>query len=111
LKPVYLRRVVHVTKSSLLVDEALGFTVVVETTRDTFTAVRKHLDRLSVPLLTFCSRGLVEKGDSLVPALDEMLVGEGRVPVALFGTEILSVEGVELGGEYETKRLSYSAFA
>ena len=37
LKPIYLRGVVHVAKSSLLVDEALGFTVVVETTRDTLT--------------------------------------------------------------------------
>ena len=34
-----------------------------------------------------------------------MLVGEGRVPVTLLGIEILSVEGVELGGEYETKDL------
>ena len=44
LKPIYLRGVIHVAKSSLLVDEALGFTIVVETTGDTLTAVGKHLD-------------------------------------------------------------------
>ena len=44
LKPIYLRGVIHVAKSSLLVDEALGLTIVVETTGDTLTAVGKHLD-------------------------------------------------------------------
>ena len=44
LKPVYLRGVIHVAEPSLLVDEALGFTIVVETTGDTLTAVGKHLD-------------------------------------------------------------------
>jgi hypothetical protein len=43
LKPVDFRRVIYVAKSSLLVDEALGFTIVV-TTRDTLTTVGKHLD-------------------------------------------------------------------
>ena len=60
---------------------------------------------MGVPLLTPSSGGLVEKGDAFVPPLNQMLVGEGRVPVTLLGTEILSVEGVELGGECETKNL------
>jgi len=47
-----------------LVDEALGFAVVVETTRDALPAVREHLDSLGVPLLTLGSGGLVEKGDA-----------------------------------------------
>ena len=88
-----------------MVDEALGFTVVVETTRDALPTIRKHLDSLGVPLLTPGSGGLVEKGDAFIPPLNQMLIGEGRVAVALLGTEILSVEGVELGGEYETKDL------
>jgi hypothetical protein len=54
---------------------------------------------LSVPLLPFGSGGLVEKGDSLIPPLNQMLVGEGRVPVTLLGTEILGIEGVELSDE------------
>ena len=105
LKPVYLRGVIHVAEPSLLVDEAFGFTVVVEATRDALTAVREHLDSLGVPLLTFGSGGLVEKGDSLVPPLNQMLVGEGGVAITLLGTEVLRVEGVELGGECETKNL------
>jgi hypothetical protein len=105
LKPVYLRGVIHVTEACLLVDETLGFAVVVETTRDALTAVREHLDSLSVPLLTFGSGGLVEESDSLVPPLNQMLVGEGGVPVTLLGTEVLRVEGVKLGGERETKDL------
>ena len=82
-----------------MVDEALGFTIVVETTRDTFTAVGKHLDSLGVPLLTPGSGGLVEKGDAFIPPLNQMLIREGRVPVALLGTEILGMEGVELSDE------------
>jgi hypothetical protein len=105
LEPVDFRGVVHVAEPSLLVDEALGFTVVVETTRDALPTIRKHLDSLGVPLLTPGSGGLVEKGDAFIPPLNQMLVGEGRVPVTLLGAEILSVEGVELGGEYETKDL------
>jgi hypothetical protein len=94
-----------------LVDEALCLTIVVETTRDTFTAVRKHLDSLSVPLLTPGSGGLVEESDSFVPPLNQMLIRESRVSIALLGTEILSVEGVELGHKHKTERLSYSTFA
>ena len=105
LKPVYLRGVIHVAEPSLLVDEAFGFTVVVEATRDALTAVREHLDSLGVPLLTFGSGGLVEESDALVPPLNQMLVGESGVPVTLLGTEVLRVEGVELGGECETKNL------
>ena len=99
LEPVDFRGVVHVAEPSLLVDEALGFTIVVETTGDTLTAVGKHLDSLGVPLLTPGSGGLVEKGDAFIPPLNEMLIGEGRVPVALLGTEILGIEGVELSDE------------
>ena len=88
-----------------MVDEAFGFTVVVEATRDALTAVREHLDSLGVPLLTFGSGGLVEKGDSLVPPLNQMLIRESGVPVTLLGTEVLRVEGVKLGGECETKNL------
>ena len=88
-----------------MVDEALGFTVVVETTRDALPAVREHLDSLGVPLLTLGSGGFVEESDSLVPPLNQMLVGESGVPVTLLGTEVLRVEGVELGGECETKNL------
>ena len=105
LKPVYLRGVIHVAEPSLLVDEALGFAVVVEATRDALTAVREHLDSLSVPLLTFGSGGLVEESDSLVPPLNQMLIRESGVPVTLLGTEVLRVEGVKLGGECETKDL------
>ena len=36
----------------MLVDEALDFTVVVETTRDALPTIRKHLDSMDVPLLT-----------------------------------------------------------
>ena len=77
LKSLYLGGIVHVAKSCLLVDENFGFTVEIETTHDTFPAVRKHLDSLGVPFLTFGSRGLVEKSNSFVPSLDEMLVIEG----------------------------------
>ena len=83
----------------MLVDEALGFTVVVETTRDALPTIRKHLDSLGVPLLTPGSGGLVEKGDAFIPPLNQMLIGEGRVPVTLLGTEILGIEGVELSDE------------
>ncbi len=45
--------------------------------------VGEHLDSLGVPLLTFGTRGLIEKGDSLVPPLNQLLVGEGGVSVTL----------------------------
>ena len=99
LKALYLGGVIHVAESSMLVDEALGFTVVVETTRDALPTIRKHLDSLGVPLLTPGSGGLVEKGDAFIPPLNQMLIGEGRVPVTLLGTEILGIEGVELSDE------------
>ena len=89
----------------MLVDEALGFTVVVETTGDTLPTIRKNLDSMDVPLLTPGSGGLVEKGDAFIPPLNQMLIRESGVAVTLLGTEILSVEGVKLGGEYETKDL------
>tara|TARA_B100000768_G_scaffold18899_1_gene17069 strand:- start:537 stop:764 length:228 start_codon:yes stop_codon:yes gene_type:complete len=60
---------------------------------------------LSVPLLPFRTRGFVEESDSLVPPLNQMLIRESGVAVTLLGTEILGIEGVELGGEYETKDL------
>ena len=67
--------------------------------------VGEHLDSLGVPLLTFGSGGLVEKGDALVPPLNQMLIRESGVPVTLLGTEVLGVEGVELRSEHETKDL------
>ena len=54
---------------------------------------------MSVPLLPFRTRGFVEKGDAFIPPLNQMLIREGRVPVALLGTEILGIEGVELSDE------------
>jgi hypothetical protein len=61
-----------------LVDEALGLKVVVETTRDALPADREHLAGLGVPLLTVGTRGLVEKGDSFVPPLNQMFDRRGQ---------------------------------